>query len=299
MKVAVIGCASDLGVSTDGAYLGCIQLINDIGGFFDGDVSVIKQREGIIKSRNLSDRRKNIYEVNKLNEEIYKEITKKKEEDVFVITIGGDSSITIPSALSTAKKHEKIGLIVVSAHADYNTLDSTVSGNISGISNAAINGYKCEELRSFYDGDIIQASKSVIIGVRDIDEWEKDNIKYSSVNIINQSTLLSQGIIKSIEEAFEIALTKTKHVHVIFNMDIFDPDISPGVSTPSIDGISEEDGMLILEEILKRFEVIEGFDLIEYNSLRDVSRKTEQIAINILAKVINKISENKNEKFYK
>ena len=57
--------------------------------------------------------------------------------------------------------------------------------------------------------------------------------------------------------------------------------------------------MLILEEILKRFEVIEGFDLIEYNSLRDVSRKTEQIAINILAKVINKISENKNEKFYK
>ena len=299
MKVAIIGCATDLGVSMDGAYLGSVQLINDVGGFFEGDISIIKQDEGIIKSRNLSDRKKNKYEIDKLNKVFYQTIMSKKNEDLFTIVIGGDSSVSIPSALATSKKNEKIGLIVISAHTDYNTFDSTVSGNINGLTNATINGYKNEELRDFYDGDIIQASKSVIVGVRDIDEWEKDNVKYSNVNVIDQNTLLEKGIENSINEAFEIALTKTKAVHVIFNMDIFDPDISPGVSVPSIDGLSEEDGMNIIIEILKHIDDIEGFDLVEYNSLRDVNRKTEQIAINIISRVIKKVENDKNVVFYK
>ena len=49
MEVAIIGCASDLGVHIDGAYLGALQLINDVQGFFKGEVSLIKQNENIIK----------------------------------------------------------------------------------------------------------------------------------------------------------------------------------------------------------------------------------------------------------
>ncbi|MBQ3435964.1 MAG: arginase family protein [Bacilli bacterium] len=298
MEVAIIGCASDLGVHIDGAYLGSLQLINDVKGFFEGEVSVVKQNENIIKSRNLSDRKKNKYDVDKINAEIYKEVLAKKDK-FFTISIGGDSSISIPSALATSKKNEKIGMIVISAHPSYNTFESTVSGNINGLSNAAINGYKCEELRDFYDGDIIQASKSVLVGVRSIDQWEKDNIKYSNVNIIEQKELLEKGIEQSINEAFEMALTKTKCVHVIFNMDIFDPDIAPGVSVPSIDGLTVEQGMEIFDELLKHIDNIEGFDLVEFNSLRDVNRKTEQIAVNILSKLIRKVEKDKNVTYYK
>ena len=44
--------------------------------------------------------------------------------------------------------------------------------------------------------------------------------------------------------------------------------------------------MKINEIILKHLDQITSYDLVEFNPLRDVNRKTEQIAINLLAQII-------------
>ena len=49
--------------------------------------------------------------------------------------------------------------------------------------------------------------------------------------------------------------------------------------------------MEICDTILEHFNEVTAFDLVEFNPLRDVGRKTEQIAVNILAKTIKKIEE--------
>ena len=67
MKTIVIGAGSDLGVHIDGSNLGPVQLINDLKGFYKGESLSLNQDESIIKSRNLSDRRKNEYEIDKFN----------------------------------------------------------------------------------------------------------------------------------------------------------------------------------------------------------------------------------------
>ena len=102
MKSVVIGAGSDLGVHIDGAKLGPIQLINDIKGFYNGEIVEFNQDPSIIKSRNISDRSKNRYEVNELNEKMYNEIVKRMKQGYFPIMIGGDHSAAIASALVCA-----------------------------------------------------------------------------------------------------------------------------------------------------------------------------------------------------
>ena len=286
MKTFIVGAGSDLGVHIDGAHLGPIQLMNDLQGFYKGESYQQVQPEDIIKSRNLSDLRKNEYEIDQFNTKLYQEIVKKEKEGYFPITIGGDHSIAVASALASAKVHDNIGIIWFDAHTDYNTFETTVSGNIHGLPLAAITGWKCQELRYFHDGNIIQPSKAVVVGARSIDDWEKDNIKYSGLTVFTTEDIKEKGVEAVVEEAFRIAGEKTKGIHISYDLDLIDPEVAPGVSIPEFDGITEEEAMKINEIIIKHLNQITSYDLVEFNPLRDVNRKTEQIAINLLAQVI-------------
>ena len=294
MKTIVIGAGSDLGVHIDGSNLGPVQLINDLKGFYKGESLSLNQDESIIKSRNLSDRRKNEYEIDKFNTKLYNMILEKIKEEYFPILIGGDHSVSVASALASAKTKNNIGIIWIDAQTNYNTFETTVTGNIQGLSLSAITGYKNHELRYFYDGNIIQPSKTVVIGARGIDEAEKENIKYSGITVFTTNDIKEKGIEIIMEEAFKIAGEKTEGIHISYDLDIIDPEIAPGVSIPEFDGIKEEDAMKINELIIKHMDEVISYDLVEFNPLRDQDRKTEQIAINLLAQII-KAAERKNK----
>ena len=60
------------------------------------------------------------------------------ENNKIPLLIGGDHSTVIGSALASQKYHNNIGIIWVDAHGDYNTFETTTSGNIHGLPFAAI-----------------------------------------------------------------------------------------------------------------------------------------------------------------
>ena len=298
MRTMIFGAGTDLGVHIDGASLGPVQLMNDLKAFYKGESMLFEQDKEIIKSRNLSDRRKNEYEIEKFNTNLYKNIVEKIKEEYFPIMIGGDHSAAIASALASAKVNVDVGLIWIDAHTDYNTFETTVTGNIHGLPLAAINGYKNQELRYFHQGKIIQPSKTVIIGARSIDEKEKDNVRYSGVTVFSTEDIKEKGIDAIMDEAFKIAGFKTKGIHISYDLDVIDPEIAPGVSIPEFDGITEEEAMKINEYLVNHMKDIISFDLVEFNPLRDIERKTEQIALNILEQII-RAAENKKKIEYK
>ena len=205
MRTMIFGAGTDLGVNIDGASLGPVQLMNDLKAFYKGESMMFEQDKDIIKSRNLSDRRKNEYEIEKFNTNLYKNMVDKIKEEYFPIMIGGDHSATIASALASAKVNIDVGIIWIDAHTDYNTFETTVTGNIHGLPLAAINGYKNSELRYYHDGKVIQPSRTVIIGARSIDEAEKDNVKYSGVTVFTTQDIKEKGIEAIMDEAFKIA----------------------------------------------------------------------------------------------
>lgn len=294
MRTMIFGAGSDLGVHIDGANLGPVQLMNDLKAFYKGENMMFQKDESIIKSRNLSDRRKNEYYVEEFNSNLYKNMVDKIKEEYFPILIGGDHSVAIASSLASAKVNIDVGMIWIDAHTDYNTFETTVTGNIHGLPLAAINGYKNSELRFYHQGKVIQASKTVIIGARSIDDAEKDNVKYSGVTVFTTEDIKEKGVEAIMEEAFKIAGYKTKGIHISYDLDVIDPDVAPGVSIPEFDGISEEEAMQINEYIIAHMKDVLSYDIVEFNPLRDVNRKTEQIALNLLAQII-KAAENKKK----
>lgn len=294
MRTMIFGAGTDLGVHIDGANLGPVQLMNDLKAFYQGESMLFERDKEIIKSRNLSDRRKNEYEIEKFNTQLYKAMVEKIKEEYFPIMIGGDHSAAIASALASAKVNVDVGMIWIDAHTDYNTFETTVTGNVHGLPLAAINGYKNQELRYYHDGKIIQPSRTVIVGARSIDDEEKDNVRYSGVTVFTTQDIKEKGVEAVMEEAFKIAGYKTKGIHVSYDLDVIDPDIAPGVSIPEFDGITEEEAMKINEYLIKNMKDILSFDLVEFNPLRDIDRKTEQIALNILAQII-RAAENKKK----
>lgn len=293
MRTMIFGAGTDLGVHIDGANLGPVQLMNDLKAFYKGESMMLDRDPNIIKSRNLSDRRKNEYEIEKFNSTLYKSMVEKMKEEYFPIMIGGDHSASIASALACVKGNVDVGIIWIDAHPGYHTFETTVSGNIHDLALAAINGYKNNELRYYHSGKIIQPSKTVIIGARNIDDGEKDNIRYSGVTLFTTQDIKEKGIEAVMDEAYKIAGFKTKGIHISYDLDVIDPDVSPGVSTPEFDGLSEEEAMQINEYIIKHMNEVLSYDLVEFNPLRDVERKTEQIALNLLAQVIRAVENKK------
>ena len=292
MRMIVIGAETDLGVHIDGANLGPVQLMNDLNAFYKGESIMVEKDNSVIKSRNLSDRRKNEYAIYDYNSKLYKTIVEKMKEEYFPIIIGGDHSISIATALACAKENVDVGLIWIDAQSNYNTYDTTVDGNLCTFPLATING-KNPELRTFHDGKIIQTSKTVIIGARTPEAADKDNVKYSNVTVFTTQDLKEKGIEAVMEEAFKIAGYKTKGVHISFDLDIIDPEISPGVSSPEFDGISEEEAMKINESIIKHIKEVLSYELVEFNPLRDINRKTEQIALNLTTQIIKTVETKK------
>ena len=294
MRTMIFGAGTDLGVHIDGANLGPVQLMNDLKAFYQGESVLLERDPEVIKSRNLSDRRKNEYEIEKFNSNLYKMMVEKMKEEYFPIMIGGDCSASIASAFASAKEHIDVGIIWIAANPAYHTFDTTVSGNIHDLSLAAINGYKTNDLKYYHDGKIIQTSKTVIVGARNIDEVEKDNIRYSGVTLFTTDDIKEKGVEAVMEEAYKIAGFKTKGIHICYDLDVIDPDVAPGVSTPEFDGLTEEEAMQINEYILKNMKEVLSYDLVEFNPLRDIERKTEQIALNLLAQVI-RAADNKKK----
>ena len=247
--------------------------------------------ENIIKSRNLSDRCKNEYDLEKFNTNLYNSILTKTKEEFFPVVVGGDHSVAIASALASIKTNPDIGLIWFSGHTDYSTFNSTVTGNINNFSLAAVVSSKNQELRPFHQGNIFQPSKTVIIGAREIPQWEKDDIKYSGITVFTIEDINQRGLEDVLEEAYRIASFKTQGFHVSFSLDIIDPEYAPGVSSPENDGLTEEEAMQINQFIIKNIKDVVSYDLVELNPLRDEKRKTEQIAVNLLAQILHAVDK--------
>ncbi len=286
MNTIIFSAQADLGINVDGDQQGSLQLVNDIRSFFKGEILELVE-PNIIKSRNLSDRRKNEYELNRYNTTLYeKQVELKSNEDNFVITIGGDESVSIPSALADKEVKKDVGLIYFTGACLFDTFETTQNGNLKDLTISAITGYKTKEMH-YYHEEPIPTSRAVIIGCRELNKEQKENLRYSGIQYYTAQDLKEQGIEEIMEKAFEIANYKTKGVHIAFSMTFIDPEYAPAVSEPKFDGLDESSVTTINEIITKHIDEVTSYDFVAFNPLRDEERKTEQIAINILAQIIN------------
>ena len=228
---------------------------------------------------------KNLVPLNKFNEKLYNKIVSLK--DGVTLTIGGDHSIAIGSALASKKKNENIGIIWVDAHGDYNTFETTTTGNLHGMPFATVDGINGDRLSYFFDGKYFDPENSVLFGGRDIDEKEWDNLRRENIKIYSTEDLIKGNIENLVKEALEICTKGKDGVHVSIDVDLIDPHDAPGVSVKAKDGIKKELAFEILKCLLKEKDLIKSIDLVEFNKDKDKDDVTYEITKKMLEMIIN------------
>src|SRR5258708_1910743 len=102
----------------------------------------------------------------------------RNDADVTVI-LGGDHSIGIGS-VAAATKDRSTGVIWVDAHADFNTPQTSPSGNAHGMAIAALMGDGPDGLVNVgYAGTKLHPSQMVMIGIRNLDQQERQRLTNS------------------------------------------------------------------------------------------------------------------------
>lgn len=284
MKYKFINANTDLGVHIDGTNKGPILITENFNNY---EVINVNKKEEYQKEKDKDNLAKNLDEINNFNKELFNIVTDSLNEGKFPITIGGDHSIAIASALASNQYHKKLGIIWIDAHTDYNTFDSTVTGNIHGLPLAAINGYKTDLLTNFLTNNYISRENTVIVGARSIDELELENLKNNNITFFTTEDIKKEGINNILDKAFKIAGNNTEGIHISYDLDYIDPIVCPGVSVPEENGIDLETAYNTMKYISNKKELIKSLDLVEYNPSFDINEKTKNIAINLLKIFLN------------
>lgn len=196
----------------------------------------------------------------------------------FPLVIGGDHSLSIGSVRGAAR-NRKLGVIWLDAHADFNTAETTPSGNIHGMSLAILCGLGDKSLVQLWDEPVpvIDPKKIAIVGARDLDEGEKVNLQNAGAMVQGMEQIDRYGMVACLEKAIERISRDVDGIYLSLDLDSLDPEHAPGVGTPVPAGLTQREAHLACEMIGETGKLI-GMDIVEVNPILDIQNRTALLA---------------------
>lgn len=205
--------------------------------------------------------------------------------EVFPIALGGDHSISLGTVAGAAHAG-RTGVLWIDAHGDLNTPQSSPSGNVHGMPIAHLLGYGDPRLLDIWGGGgVLRPEDLVFIGVRSLDEGERQLIKRLKLKVYTMKELDRRGLAEVAAEA--LAYLGEKRLHVSFDADALDPSVAPGVGTPIPGGLTYREAHLLMELLADSRRVV-SLDLVEVNPILDVQNRTAQIMVEMASSLLGK-----------
>lgn len=205
-------------------------------------------------------------------------------ENNFALFLGGDHSISI-GTVAAAAEAEPIGLIWIDAHGDFNTPETSPSGNIHGMPVAILNGEGPEALVNLgFPGPKVRPAQIVQIGIRDLDPDERQRLLRSGVAVFTMRHIDELGMASVARQALD-RLRHMPRLHVSLDMDSLDPDVAPGVGTPVPGGLGYREAHLLME-ILHDSQRVRSLDVVEINPILDQLNRTAELAVELVASLL-------------
>jgi arginase len=291
-KISLVGIPMDLGQSRRGVDMGPSALryagIHDrlsALGFETEDLGNLEIREratipgkvggiGFLRT------------VVKASERVYKTAREAVAEGKFPLFVGGDHSISV-GTIGGVTHDQPAGVLWIDAHGDFNTPETSPSGNIHGMPLAALTGRGARELVELgRPGATLTSRDVVMIGTRDLDPLEKVALGESGIQIFTMSDIDDRGIADVARDALG-RLRQHQRLHISLDMDVVDPREAPGVGTPVTGGITYREAHLLMEIIAKDGRA-RSADVVEVNPILDLRNQTAEMAVELVASLFGK-----------
>jgi arginase len=219
-------------------------------------------------------------------------VLKALEDGCVPLSLGGDHSMAAGTMSGVAefyrRQNHKVGLLWMDAHSDINTPESSPSGNVHGMPLAAIMGLSVAELGGIYNfTPKVAPENCVLVGVRDVDQAEKENIRKAGIHVFTMRDIDERGMRAVMEEALRLAGRNTVGYHVSLDMDWIDPEDAPGVGTPVWGGATYREGHLAMEIIADHGRML-SFEIVEVNPVLDERNQTAELAVELALSAFGK-----------
>ena len=229
--------------------------------------------------------KKYVREIARVCEKLYKTSLAVLEKGGIPLVLGGDHSLGAGSVAATAdfvrREQKPLGLIWVDAHGDMNTPATSGSGNVHGMPLAALLGAEPVELARIGGfSPKVTPDRTVLIGIRNLDEREKIRIRETGVHVFTMKDIDRSGIAQVVEQAIALAGNGTAGLHVSFDMDVCDPTIAPGVGTPVKGGFDYREAHMVMEMVADS-GLLRALDLVEVNPILDDRNMTAILGVEL------------------
>ena len=197
----------------------------------------------------------------KSHEAIEKKVTEALDADTIPIVLGGDHSVTWPSATAVAKKYGygNVGMVHFDAHAD--TRESSYGDVLIGHGSP---------MRRLIESGAIPGKNFVQIGLRGpwpppVDQkWMKDQ----GMRWHLMAEIEKKGFDSVLEMAISEALDGPDKLYISVDVDVMDPAFAPGTGTPEPGGITSLELLRAIREIVLSKGMV-AMDVVEVAPIYD------------------------------
>ncbi|MBI3257994.1 MAG: arginase [Ignavibacteriae bacterium] len=296
--VRLIGFPMDLGAGRRGVDMGPSALrIADIAPkltalgyevYDEGDIPIQTQEVQTIEDNSL----KYLPEIAKACQHLSDKVESVLDNGDFPLILGGDHSMSIGSIAGISahcnKTGKRLGVLWIDAHSDINTPSTSPTGNIHGMPVAVSLGLGAHELTSI-GGDFkkLKPENIVYIGLRSVDDGEKDFIKKLGITAYTMFDIDKYGIFTIVQNTLDKMRESVDHLHISFDLDSVDPTIAQGVGTPVQGGLSYRETHLLMEMIAES-GLISSFEVAEVNPILDNMNTSAIFATGAVASCMGK-----------
>ena len=295
MRIRVIGVPMDLGADRRGVDIGASAIryaglndqlrylahsVHDVGNI------IVPQPE----SQSVGDPHvKYLEPIVKVVEELAELVTATLRDNEFPLVLGGDHSIALGSITGVARLHKDVGVLWIDAPADFNTDETSPSGNIHGMILAALAGLGHKRLTEV--GGLapkLNPQRIVIVGARSLDPpGERELLRKNNVTVFTMSDIDRRGIADVMQQALVIAGQGDDGIHLSLDMDVLDPQEAPGVGTPVRGGLTYREAQLAMEMIAATDRLV-AMDVVEVNPILDRENATALLAVELVLSALGK-----------
>lgn len=191
------------------------------------------------------------------------------------VLIGGDHSMAMGSIAATAAHRGRVAVIWVDAHADFNTMESSPTGNPHGMPLAVSCGVGDPRLTSMYK-QFISPQDVVLIGARDIDPGEQALLVQYGIWCVTVKQLRELGmetLVKGIAYRF-----RGVPVHLSFDFDAMSSEYFSATGTPVPGGLTPDEGCALLQELARSPMEFVSSDWVEFDPRHETADQAAVLA---------------------
>jgi arginase len=297
-KIRILGIPMDLGQARRGVdmgpsalrYAGLFERLRSLGYEVEdaGNVAVPDRDEPQVQQHEWTESgcggMRHLPEVVAAGRAIYEVSRECAFTPELPVFLGGDHSIAIGTVGGTAAAGP-IGLVWIDAHGDFNTPDTSPSGNIHGMPVAVLTGQGCPDLVHLgHPGPKVQPDHVCMIGIRDLDPGERAALAASGIRVYTMRDIDERGMAAVARQTLE-SLRAVPRIHVSLDMDSIDPGVTPGVGTPVPGGLTFREAHLLME-ILAESGKVDAIDVVEINPILDHGNTTAEMAVALVASLL-------------